>query len=164
MPSPAIRGFTLIELLIVIVVIAALAWIANPPSDKSYHMILTVRDDLKRFDEVKPRIAEFRARKGAWPMRNEELGVPESGLLPGSRYPMSLHSDGGVTFRLWMSCSGAECRDGRREMGTLSLRPAVNAHGEIVWLCGASKEPPGYETRARNRTSARKWALPAECE
>lgn len=153
------------ELAITLAIIGVLTAVAERPAEKSYGMLVTIRQELKRFEEVKPRIAEFRAAKGAWPARNEDVGIAADGLLPEGNYPFELYADGGVTMRLSVRCSsGADCRSGWRELGLLSLRPAVDRRGDIVWICGDAKVPSGYDTPARNRTTAPWHVRPRNCD
>jgi hypothetical protein len=45
------------------------------------------------------------------------------------------------------------------------LRPAVDKRGDVVWLCGNARVPPGYAVVGANRTTLKssERQLPREC-
>lgn len=151
----AVLGFTLIEILVVVAIIVLLAFLANDP-DPRYAVIARVREALQRFETIKAQIADYRRRTQAWPSANHDVGIPEDGFLESKAYAFHVQADGSVLVRVYTS---------KGELGVLSLRPAVDARGDVVWICGNAKAAPGHAVLGANRTTLRKSErqLPKEC-
>jgi type II secretory pathway pseudopilin PulG len=151
-----IPGFTLIEILIIVVIIAALAFLANDP-DPRYATMARVREALKQFEAIKPQIMSHYQRTKAWPARNEQVAIPDDGFLGSKTYGFHVQADGSVLLRLAMS---------KDDPGLLSLRPTVNPQGDVRWVCGNAKAAPGYTVIGANRTTLKhsERQLPKECD
>lgn len=151
-----VPGFTLIEVLVVIAIIVILAFLANDP-DPRYAVMAQVREALRRFETIKPQIASYHERTKAWPTRNRDVAIPEDGFLESKAYGFHVQVDGSVLVRV---------HSGKGELGVLSLRPAVHARGDVVWLCGNAEAPSGYAVVGANRTTLKRSErqLPKECE
>jgi type IV pilus assembly protein PilA len=149
-------GFTLIEILIVVAILVALAWWANDP-DPRYTVMAKVREALQRFETIKPQIASYHQRTKRWPSRNDAVAIPEDGFVDGKSYAFHLQADGGVLLRVYSS---------KGEVGALSLRPALDANGNVLWVCGNAKAVPGYAVIGTNRTTLKnsERQLPKECD
>ena len=150
-----VRGFTLIEIVVVVAIIVLLAFLANDP-DPRYAVIARVREALERFETIKVQIADYRRRTKAWPSANRDVGIPEDGFLESKAYGFHLQADGSVLLKV---------DTGKGELGALSLRPAVDASGAVVWVCGNAKSAPGHTVLGANRTTLKKSEreLPKEC-
>lgn len=143
-------------ILIVIAIIAALAFWANDP-DPRYLVMARVREALGRFEAIKPQIASYYQRTRGWPTRNDQVAIPADGFLESKAYGFHVQADGSVLLRLYTS---------KGEQGVLSLRPAVDPQGNVLWLCGNAKPAPGYAVVGANRTTLKssERQLPKECD
>lgn len=146
------QGFTLIEIVIVIAIIVLLAFLANDP-DPRYTVMAQVREGLQQFETIKPQIAGYHQRNKAWPSGNGDVAIPEDGFLESKSRSFHVQADGSVLLRVY---SGK---------GAVSLRPAVDARGDVVWVCGNARVPPGYAVVGANRTTLKssERQLPKEC-
>ena len=150
-----VPGFTLIEILVVIAIIVLLAFLANDP-DPRYAVMARVREALQRFEAIKPQVESHHRRTKAWPTGNQDVAIPEDGFLDSRTYSFHVQADGSLLVRVYT---------GKGELGVLSLRPAVDTRGGVMWLCGNAKVPSGYAVVGANRTTLKKSdrQLPKEC-
>jgi type IV pilus assembly protein PilA len=157
------KGFTLIELMIVVAIIGILAAIAIP-AYQDYTIRAQVMEGLNLASDMKATVAEFRANRGAWPTTLAEMGLTawtaKSGKYVSS---ITLAAGGGLDI----AYSGPQANTANLVGKTLSLRPALNAANDVIWVCGNRAEPAlvgGTPTTATNNTSANmdKY-LPSEC-
>jgi prepilin-type N-terminal cleavage/methylation domain-containing protein len=153
MPRP--KGFTLIEVLVALAIVVLLALLANDP-DPRYTVMAKVREGLARFEAIKPQMAAHYQRTKAWPGRNRDAAIPEDGFLESKGYSFHVQADGGVLLRI---------HTGKGELGAVSLRPALGARGDVVWLCGDAAAPAGYAVVGADRTTLKRSEreLPKEC-
>lgn len=150
--APARSRFfpSVFELLIVAAIIGFLAAIAEDPSDWNLAAGTTVRNAAVKLELLKPQIAEFYRSRNRWPQKHADLGLPEEGYMVTSHnYTFALQGDGGVLLKT--------------RWGNASFRPALDAKGEIAWLCAHEPAPEGFRVVGENRTTLPVSHLPGEC-
>jgi hypothetical protein len=149
-PRRWVPRVTLLEVIIVVVILGVLAAVAKRDEDWNLAAGSTVRDAAVKLELLKPDIAEFRGAHSAWPARNADIGLPNAGFaVSGGRYTLSLQGDGGVVLKT--------------RWGEATFRPAVDAKGEIAWLCAYETAPKGFQPVGANRTTLPVSHLPGEC-
>ena len=134
------KGFTLIELMIVIAIIGILAAIAIP-AYQDYLIRSQASEGLAIASAAKAAVAEYRANKGEWPSDNAAAGVGSASEIQG-KYVRNVEIDTGgiiVTY-------GNEANIDKLASDTVSLQPGVSDNGDVIWRCGYSEDPSGWET------------------
>jgi type IV pilus assembly protein PilA len=138
------KGFTLIELMIVIAIIGILAAIAIP-AYQDYLIRTQASEGLAIASAAKVAVAEFRANRGVWPSDNSAAGVGPSSAIQGKYVSAVRVTDGGITVRY-----GNEANADNLAGSTVGLTPGVSVNGDVIWRCGDSDNPSGWD----NGTSA----------
>ena len=155
------KGFTLIELMIVVAIIGILAAIAIP-AYQDYTIRAQVTEGLNLASSIKAGVAEYYAQNGTWPTALVGNAAGQLGYTnnPTGKYvsDISLAAAGGgidITYGLQANSKIS----GKK----LSIRPAPNANGDLVWVCGNKAVPSGASTAASNITDLLDKYLPAAC-
>ena len=155
------KGFTLIELMIVIAIIGILAAIAIP-AYQDYLIRSQASEGLAMASAAKVAVAEFRANRGTWPVDNSDAGLGASSTIQGKYVTAVRVEDGGITVRY-----GYEANDDNLSGLAVGLTPGVSSNGDVIWRCGDSGTPSGWEGGATSAldgsTSVLGKYLPTVC-
>ena len=151
------KGFTLIELMIVVAIIGILAAIAIP-AYQDYTIRSQVTEGLNLASDVKAGVSEWRANTGEW-ADLDNLGIGSAGEKAG-KYVESVDVAGGVITIVYGRQANSAI-NGATD-GTLTLRPALNANNDVIWICGNAADPTGAVV-GTNDTSVLDKYLPASC-
>lgn len=126
---PSTSGFTLIELTIVVAIVAILAAVALPLY-QDYTIRAQLAEGLQLADGAKTALAEFYARRGAFPAANASAGL--SATVNGS-YVTGLDV---ATAPGQIRVSFGNRAHARIQGGILALS-ALTAGGSVAWTCKA---------------------------
>ena len=123
-------GFTLIEVMVVCAIIGTLAMLAVP-FYQDYVVKTQVSEGVNLASQSSAAVAETYMQIGEWPEDNASAGLGEPEEIQGKYVTRVEVIDGtlAVTF-------GGEAHEAIRGK-TLSLEPAVNTAGDVIWACGA---------------------------
>jgi type IV pilus assembly protein PilA len=159
------KGFTLIELMIVVAIIGILAAIAIP-AYQDYTIRAQVTEGMNLAGGVKAAVAEYYANNGTWPTALQgnaagQLGF--TGAVSGKYVSaINLVAGGGIN----VIYNGTQANAALRASNILSIRPALSANSDIVWICGRATVPTGtgiVAPTAANTTNVVNKYLPATC-
>jgi type IV pilus assembly protein PilA len=156
------KGFTLIELMIVVAIIGILAAIAIP-AYQDYTIRAQVTEGLNLMSDIKAGVAEVYAQDGVWPADLDALGISTGAASKSGKYVTQIDVvDGTITATFGNQANSNIVDD------ELSLRPLVNANGDVVWVCGNRANPSGASDPSSggagaNETSLSSKYLPATC-
>ncbi len=152
---PHTSGLAWLVLLLVPALGGILAAIAIP-AYQDYAVRAQVAASLNQVADLKVAIAQKYAATHAWPASAAEAGAPApsfpSADVTVEAGTISIHYRDSAAFAIAHQ--------------TLSLRPGVDAAGNVVWTCGyaadAAADPPGGGA-GTNRTSLKPLYLPLGC-
>jgi type IV pilus assembly protein PilA len=157
------KGFTLIELMIVVAIIGILAAIAIP-AYQDYTIRAQVTEGLNLMSDMKAGVAEYYAQEGDWPTSLAQIGISGAATDKSGKYVTQINLSTGTLVTTYGGQANSKI-DG----DTLSLRPLVNANGDVVWVCGQRAAPSGADdpsgttaAGAVNTTLSARY-LPASC-
>jgi uncharacterized RDD family membrane protein YckC len=160
-------GIAGIFLLAFVPIFGILAAIAIP----AYHdftIRAQVMEGIVIAEDFKEGVTLFVLDNDRWPadLADAALEADAERRVGSARYLESLDiSNGTITLTF------GKTADERMQRKRLSMRPYVNADGEVLWLCGRAEEPPGAhfdledgdKPSDRGITSLPDKHLPAEC-
>ena len=150
------KGFTLIELMIVVAIIGILAAIAIP-AYQDYTIRSQVTEGLNLASDLKAGVGEYYAQNGSYPTLTN-LGIANATDKSG-KYVTGITIAAGGSLDVTFGLQSNSKISGK----ILSIRPAPNANGDLVWVCGNKAVPSGASTTATNATTLVDKYLPAAC-
>ncbi|MCK7569151.1 pilin [Marinobacter xestospongiae] len=113
--------------------------------------------------EAKSSVGDFFSNRGRLPDNNASAGLAQPASISGNYVSsVTVGDDGRVNIEFGNRANAKITASGSK---TLSLRPALNPAGSIVWICGLAEEDPGNVTApaASNATDIDPRYLPTDC-
>jgi type IV pilus assembly protein PilA len=154
------KGFTLIELMIVVAIIGILAAIAIP-AYQDYTIRSQVTEGLNLASDLKAGVGEVFAQTGDFTgISLASLGISGGAAGKSGKYVGSIDVVDGV---INISYTGSQANAKLSASPVLSLVPAENANGDVVWVCGYAATPSGATLGGTGSTSVVAKYLPATC-
>ncbi|ADE13792.1 Fimbrial protein pilin [Nitrosococcus halophilus Nc 4] len=156
------QGFTLIELMIVVAIIGILASIAIP-AYQDYTIRTQVTEGLNLAAEAKQSIGDFWSARGRLPGDNASAGLADATSITGN-YITQMAVDNGQIALTYGNRANSNI-----ENGILTLTPAQNQAGSLVWLCGKAYDSkddsklPEISGVGSTQTDIEDKYLPTEC-
>jgi type IV pilus assembly protein PilA len=127
------KGFTLIELMIVVAIIGILAAIAIP-AYQDYTIRAQVTEGLNLASDLKAVIGELYADRGSGAgLDSGAYGIPASTAKSGKYVSQIAVDEGTITITFGNDANAKLKQSGQN---TLTLQPATNTNGDVVWYCG----------------------------
>jgi len=163
------KGFTLIELMIVVAIIGILAAVALP-AYQDYTIRAQVTEGMSLTGGLKTAVGDYYAAKGAWPADNPTAicGVtPAPATCIGSA---ATDNKGNYITQIEVLTGGLLVTFGNKANAKiaskkLSLVPAVDAAGNISWICGTATAPSGVTAATTTAaTDVDPRYLPTSCK
>jgi type IV pilus assembly protein PilA len=155
------KGFTLIELMIVIAIIGILAAIAIP-AYQNYTIRAQVTEGLSLADSYKTAVAEYFQNNGTWPTGAAPIPVAGQIAMQGAstgKYVSGITvANGNVTIAYNTLATNLKIRN-----QVLVINAAVDANGDVVWICGSAATPNNVIPVALGATSIPATFLPTSC-
>lgn len=160
------QGFTLIELMIVVAIIGILAAVALP-AYQDYTIRAQVTEGPAMTGGLKAAIADYYSAKGAWPADNATAICGNTGTTcTGSA---ATDNQGNYIAEIAVAGGSMDIKYGNKANAKitgkfLSIRPAVDAAGNISWICGKASVPTGLTVAGTDKTDVDLRYLPTSCK
>ncbi|QEA14420.1 pilin [Comamonas flocculans] len=160
------QGFTLIELMIVVAIIGILAAVALP-AYQDYTIRAQVAEGPSLTGGMKAAIADFYAAKGTWPADNAEALCGATGATcAGSA---ATDNKGNYISQIAVLNGAMNVTYGNKANAkiatkVLTIRPGVDAAGNISWICGTAAAPGGVTAAGADATTVDARYLPTSCK
>ncbi len=160
------KGFTLIELMIVVAIIGILAAVALP-AYQDYTIRAQIAEGPSLTGGLKTAINDFYAAKGSWPADNAEAVCGATGATcAGSA---ATDNQGNYISQIAVAEGSMDITFGNKANAKisgkkLSIRPAVDAAGNITWICGTATPPSSLTVAGTDVTDVDARYLPTSCK
>ncbi|NOX76402.1 MAG: pilin [Gammaproteobacteria bacterium] len=154
------KGFTLIELMIVVAIIGILAAIAIP-AYQDYTIRAQITEGLNLSSAGKRAVSEYWANKGKMPGSNTSAIMSASASYTGNYVTDIAVAAGGAITVTYGNKINAQVGTANK----LTIRPAVNAANQIVWICGKATKgsTESFKNSAADATTVANKYLPSNC-
>jgi type IV pilus assembly protein PilA len=133
------KGFTLIELMIVVAIIGILAAIAIP-AYQDYTIRAQVTEGATLMDGVKVAMQDYYAQHGSWPTsltaNDAALGLNFTGAMSGQYVSAVTTPGSGEIVATYGNRANTKIAT-----FALAIYAALDANGDIVWICGLQAMP-----------------------
>ena len=160
------KGFTLIELMIVVAIIGILAAVALP-AYQDYTIRAQVAEGPSLSSGLKTAISDLYSAKGSWPVDNAEAVCGKTGATcAGSA---ATDNQGNYISEIAVVDGSMDITFGNNANAKitgkkLSIRPGVDAAGNITWICGKATAPTGITVSGADVTDVDLRYLPTSCK
>jgi len=155
------QGFTLIELMIVVAIIGILAAIAISVY-QNYTIRAQVTEGLSLASSWETLVNEYFASNGSFPTGQSSTGGAHAVAVTGStsgKYVSSITvTTGGAVLITYGNSVNSKISG-----NTLSLNPATDTAGDVIWVCGTQASPSAVTMLATGGTTVSAQYLPASC-
>lgn len=161
------HGFTLIELMIVVAIIGILAAVALP-AYQDYTVRAQVTEALNLAAGLKGDVAERYNQTGAFPAT---LVATKCGSAPSCAGSNATDHKGNYVSQMDVGAGGAititfgnKANATKLATNLLTIRPGVDAAGNISWICGVAAVPSGVTVSGADATTVNPTYLPTSCK